>query len=555
MASATTAIRRIATPPAAGADVQGWLTATWEPNWRSFQYFILYRLLLGGLCLLVLFFPGDWNQRLSLLPSPMLFALAGAYLAATLAGLGLAHFWRQHFNLQLSFQVGVDVVVISMLMYIAGGVGSGFGLLLLISLAAASLVGQGRLVLFYAALATLAALAVQALLIVARDLDPGSIVQAGFISAGYFATAILARLLGQRIMINEDLARRRGIALDNQIRINQRVVERMQDGVLIVGRDGTIVRHNPMAARLLGLPAAAGNLGAQAPTLAAALGHWLAGGGDDSIILAGAGSAELGARFESTASSEGEVLVFLEDVGRVKEQAKQLKLAALGRLTASIAHEIRNPLSAIGHAAELLKEERRGEIFERLLRIIGDNTARLDRIVGDVLELGRQKQAQVETIELREFLGNFAVDLLGNENLPAATIALDAPAGLAICFDRSHLQQVLWNLVGNALRHSSRGPAAVRLTAQAAASGGWVELHVVDDGPGVPAELRDQVFEPFFTTHTQGTGLGLFIARELCVANGATLVLKAAAGGGHFIVSGRSDWCLLPVASGDPAAN
>lgn len=528
--------------------MQGWLTTTWEPNWRSFQYFVLYRMLLGGLCLLGLLFPGEWNDRINLLPSVLLYSLVGFYFAAMVFAYLLARVWRQHFNFQLSFQVLADVLVISALMFIAGGVGSGLGLVLLISLAAASLVGQGRMVLFYAALATLAALLSQSIGILYRGFDPGSIVQAGFISAGYFATAILARLLGQRIMINEDLARRRGIALDNQIRINQRVVERMQDGVLIIAPDGNIVRHNPMAARLLGLPAVAGNLEDNAPTLAAGLTQWMAGG-DDTVLFFGASNAELGARFESSASSEGDVLIFVEDVGRIKEQAKQLKLAALGRLTASIAHEIRNPLSAISHASELLKEERRGEIFERLLRIIGDNTARLDRIVSDVLELGRQNQAQVEPIVLSEFIGNFAVELLANENLPASTIALEIPPGQMLCFDRAHLHQVLWNLVGNALRHASRGIGSVRISCVEDELRGRVELHVIDDGPGVPEALRDQIFEPFFTTHTLGTGLGLFIARELCVANGGALFLKAGAEGGHFIVSGRSDTCQLPVAN------
>lgn len=522
--------------------MQGWLTTTWEANWRSFLYFNLYRLLLGGLCFVALLFPNEWTVRLNLLPSGFNFSLLAVYILVTAGGIVLARLWQRHFNFQLSTQVVVDVLVINTLMYIAGGVSSGFGLVLLISLAAASLVGQGRLVLFYAALATLAALLSQTVGILHRGIDQGSIVQAGFMSAGYFATAILARLLGQRIMINEDLARRRGIALDNQIRINQRVVERMQDGVLIVSRDGQVVRHNPMAAWLLGLPER-GNLAEHAPTLDAALALWRAGGGNDSVMFLGGGNAELGARFESTASSDGEVLVFIEDIGRIKEQAKQLKLAALGRLTASIAHEIRNPLSAISHAGELLKEERRGEIHERLLRIIGDNTARLDRIVSDVLELGRQKQPQGESIPLSGFLGDFAVDLLANENLPATTITLDVPDGVFMCFDRAHLHQVMWNLVGNGLRHSSRSPGALHIKVVPGARPGWVELHVSDDGPGVPAELRDQVFEPFFTTHTKGTGLGLFIARELCVANGGSLVLAPESVGAHFIVTGRIDTC------------
>ena len=121
---------------------------------------------------------------------------------------------------------------------------------------------------------------------------------------------------------------------------------------------------------------------------------------------------QLRARFVPTESSERDVLVFLEDVGRLQEQAQQLKLAALGRLTANIAHEIRNPLSAISHAGELMLEERRGEMFERLLRIVLDNTQRLERIVSDVLELGRRDRAYRELIQLKESLPLFVQEYI-----------------------------------------------------------------------------------------------------------------------------------------------
>ncbi|WP_415034625.1 sensor histidine kinase [Azonexus sp.] len=523
-----------------------WLTGTWEANWRSFQYFLFVRAAFGALCLLGLVFPGAWNVQLSLPPSPELFTLFITYLVLSGGGLLLARLWQKHFNSQLSLQVLADIVLINLLMALAGGIESGFGLVLLVSLAAASLVGQGRWVLFYAALATFAALLMQSEAVITRGVDPASIVQAGFISAGYFATAILARLLGQRIMANEELARRRGVALADQIHINQRVVERMQDGVLILGHDGRIVRHNPMAARLLGLPDTARQLENYAPPLAAALQNWLAGYSSDSVFISGAGNAELGARFMPTGSSSGEVLVFIEDVERIKEQAKQLKLAALGRLTASIAHEIRNPLSAIGHAAELLYEERRGETFERLLRIIGDNTLRLNRIVSDVLELGRQKRAQVENLALTPFFAYFSEDAQAVGLWPAGGVVFDIAPALLLCFDRAHLHQVMSNLIGNAVRHSTGSPGAVRVVA--AVSGERVEISVSDDGPGVPANLSDQIFEPFFTTHSLGTGLGLFIARELCVANGATLSLRQAsargATGAQFVLSGRAETCL-----------
>lgn len=529
-----------------------WLSSTWEANWRSFQYFNLYRLVLAGLFFLAMLFPHEWTGRLSFLPSPALVVLTGSYMAAIIGGLLLSTHWQRRFNLQLSLQVMVDVVVVSLLMYVAGGVSSGLGILLIVSLAAASLVGRGRLVLFYAACATLAVLLTQIYGVVASDFEQGSVVQAGLISAGFFATAILARLLGQRIMVNEELAKRRGEALENQIRISQRVVERMQDGVLIVGQDGFIARYNPVANAMLGLPPGEVqqvHLATCVPTLAAALASWKAGNSAEDIQFCGAEACDLRARFERTASSDGEVLIFLEDVGRIKERAQQLKLASLGRLTASIAHEIRNPLSAISHAGELLREERRGAMQERLLCILNDNVGRLDRIVRDVLELGRQNRAQLEMLRLDRFCIDFVEHFFNAENLAPDIVRLEALPAIQICFDRSHLHQVLWNLVSNALRHSTRGKGAVRIEVIIPGATGRVELHVLDDGPGVAAKVREQVFEPFFTTHHQGTGLGLFIARELCVANGASLELAPAAACGHFILAGRNDTCLLPEAN------
>lgn len=521
-----------------------WLSATWEANWRSFQYFNLYRLVLAALFSLAIIFPHEWSSRLNLVPSPALYILTGAYMLATLGGLLVATHWKRHFNPQLSAQITLDIGVVCTLMYMAGGVASGLSVLLLVSLAAASLVGRGRLVLLYAAMATLAVLLVQSYGILAKGFDPASIVQAGFISAGFFATAILARLLGQRVMVNEDLARRRGVALGNQIRINQRVVERMQDGVLIVSREGRVSGCNPVAATMLGLTNENDvRLDSHAPELATALALWAGNDGEGGLHFRGAEGNDLQARFERTSSSDGEVLVFLEDDRRIKEQAQQLKLASLGRLTASIAHEIRNPLSAIGHAGELLREERRVEMQERLLRILNDNVIRLDRIVGDILELGRQGRAQTELLHADEFCASFVEHFMATENLEPGVVVLEA-SPLNLCFDRSHLHQVLWNLVSNGLRHSSRQQGAVRLLLTGIHGDGRVELHVLDDGPGIPETVREQIFEPFFTTHTQGTGLGLFIARELCATNGASLELAPSESGAHFIVAGRNDTCL-----------
>ena len=226
----------------------------------------------------------------------------------------------------------------------------------------------------------------------------------------------------------------------------------------------------------------------------------------------------------------------------MQEQAQQLKLAALGRLTANIAHEIRNPLSAISHASELLLEEQCDPPQERLLHIIQDNSKRLDRMVRDVLELTRRDRVRPETIQLAAFLPAFVEEFAQNERVPAKSFALELGEAGDILFDRIHLQQVLWNLLRNAWRHSRQHAASVRVAVRRYAN--RVELHVIDDGEGVPTHLRQQLFEPFFTTYSGGTGLGLYIAREMCAANGAILeYAEQQAGGGadfRMVCGGRS---------------
>ena len=531
-----------------------WLSLTWEASWRPFRYFNIYRLCLALLAILLPALPAAWVGWLHLSYSLRFTLTLLCYLLAVSGGLLACVRWQNRFNLQLSLQVMADILVIGVFMYAGGGIGSGVGsgisTLMLVSLATASLVGRGRLVLFYAALATFATLGVQLYGVLFRNFETGTIVQAGLLSAGFFATAILARLLGQRMMVNEELARQRGISLENQARISQRVIERMQDGVLVVGAGGAIQRHNPVVGEMLGgVPSPGMLLADYCAPLAAAMKAWQANPGLASVDLPPVAGQELRARFEQTASSAGEVLLFLEDLSRVKERAQQLKLAALGRLTASIAHEIRNPLAAIGHAGELLREERRGAMQDRLLAILADNVARLDRIVSDIVDLGRRDRAQSEAIPLGEFCRQFVDGFVGFRGIAPEVVRVEVDDELTLCFDRTHLHQILWNLLDNACRHGQQQVGSVRLRGHAGWAPGLVELHVSDDGPGVPEEQRVHIFEPFFTTHQAGTGLGLFIARELCEANGASLDLVPESAGGHFVLLGRSDTCQLPEAS------
>jgi two-component system sensor histidine kinase PilS (NtrC family) len=336
--------------------------------------------------------------------------------------------------------------------------------------------------------------------------------------------------------------------LASQLRLNRQIIQDMQDGVLVVGEGGVVRQFNPQAVALLGAELREGaTLGEHAPALEREL-RRRAEHGDSAHSLRADGSGKmLLARF-LPAGEANETLVYLEDFDRIHRQIQQVKLAALGRLTASIAHEIRNPLASVYQAAELLREEKRGDMQARLIRIIGNNAQRIDRLVADVLALGRRDEALPEALPLAEFVDEFIEEFDVAESGARGVVVNRVPPGLEMAMDRAHLRQILWNLVGNARRHCSGAPAAVKIDA-ALRDDGRVALDVSDDGPGIAEALRAQVFEPFFTTHSKGTGLGLYISRELAEANGAVLELcvtppaeagtTAALPGAHFRIIGR----------------
>jgi two-component system sensor histidine kinase PilS (NtrC family) len=241
---------------------------------------------------------------------------------------------------------------------------------------------------------------------------------------------------------------------------------------------------------------------------------------------------ELGvrARFvRPTAPDAAEFVIFLEDVRAIDLKAQQLKLAAMGRLTASIAHEIRNPLAAISHAGQMLEEEAKEPLQKRLAGIVRENTRRLNGLVEDVLRVARREPLQGDEFNLAEFATAWLAEFAHDRALPEGVVVLAADTGLHVKFERSHLRQVVYNLVDNALRHASGTPGSVRLHIDRGGDpGSVVRLWVFDDGPGVAADVRAALFEPFYTTHPRGTGLGLFLAREFCMANRAELQYEAA---------------------------
>lgn len=535
----TPAVERLALPP--GRPQVPFIVAADDTTWRTLAVFCLYRIVLAlfvGMAFIYLnrFFNLGAIKPAAVLPTVI------AYTVAAIVLLVPARLREPNLTIQVTAGVIVDVVAIVMLMYASGGVRSGLGVILLVSLAAAGLITRGRLVYFHAAVAALAVLLEQTFQTWRFDAGPQDFVQAGLTSAAFFATAGLASTLARYARTSEQIAEERKIDLANLSQINELVIRDMQDGILVVDTNGGIRQHNPRATQLLG-PLPGGRwpqLPEYSPEIARLLGSWRQGAETPYMQLRTPRSArELQVHFVAIGGGNpAPTVIFIEDVGRMRQQAQQMKLVALGRLTASIAHEIRNPLSSIGHAAELLEEDARmGGEERRLVAIINTNVSRLDRIVQEVLYLNRRDRAQPEAIDPTPYLGNFAKEFCAAEKVPDDGIDVQVRTTQRILFDRQHLDQVLWNLARNAWRHCLRRPGSVRLVVWPAPAPGRLLIDVHDDGPGVSAETQAHLFEPFFTTVAQGTGLGLYIARELCEGNGARIEYVENPSGGQFRIT------------------
>ncbi len=515
-----------------------------EELWRSIFFFNIYRLILGSL---FVFLVSRYVESLSFGSSnlPLFFRASIVYLVLALVSQLAIKLRRPPPSWQLALQVGTDIVCVTVLSHASGGIQSSLGMLLLVSLAAAGLISRGKITLFFAALATIAALLQHSYEVLTQGADVAQYVQAGLLSTAYFAVAWVSHTLAKYAIASEKLAALRGVDLANMAEANRLVIQDIPDGVLVVDERGVVRQHNPSAERLLGYTfPAAGNvtLDECTPLLAGQFAAWRQNymRGPEALRLP-VTNRQARVRFLPV-QREGfwGAVLFLEDMQRVQAQAQQIKLAALGRLTANIAHEVRNPLSSISYAAELLLEEKHDPAQARLFQIIMDNAARLNRIVQDVMQLNRRDRAQAESLRLADILPGFAVELCQSEHMAQDIFHIETALDCVVNFDRGHLDQVLWNLCRNALRYCRKQAGSVQLHAWRSEEG-RVVLEIVNDGPAVAPDVVQKLFEPFFTTSAGGTGLGLYIARELCEANGAVLeyVPQTADGACFHIVFGR----------------
>lgn len=438
-----------------------------------------------------------------------------------------------------------DIVAIAAMTHASGGAHSGLAVLLAVPVAGAGILAEGRGALALAAAATLTLLIEHSLSVLSGSANTSLFAQVGMLGATFFATAILASALAKRARESELLAEQRGIDLANLSQLNELIIQRMVAGVVVVDERNIIRLMNEAAWQLLGMPTKKTHqsLNELSPSLAAEITQWRA---DDDLEIKPVrigGTTEIFPRFTALGRKDRSgTLILLEDRSAMNEQAQHMKITALGRLSASIAHEIRNPLGAISHAAQLLEESPSlNKADRRLTQIIREQSSRMNTLIENVMQLSRRERARRQEFNLTNWVKDFVEEFARVHGTEPDQIKTHIdPGHTKVLMDASHLHQIVSNLCENALKHgvaeNNKPKLLLRGGSNRESRGPFLE--VIDFGPGVPSDLVAHIFEPFFTTQAKGTGLGLFIARELCEANQAHLdYVTTPAGGSCFRVT------------------
>ncbi len=465
------------------------------------------------------------------------------YLALSLASFALCRTDLITADIEYVFAILVDSIAITLMMHASGGTSSGLGMLLGISIALAGIGMTGRIAMLSAAIATLAILAEAYLSLLAGTRSQPAYTQVAMLGLSYFALALLAHELSNRATESEKLAHRQGIDIANLTELNEYIIQQMQTGIIVLDHQQHVRLLNDAAWSLLGAPDS--TVGHPLRQVSSALQQefdkWQTTPSSRAhnlhAILEG---EDLQAHFTNVGNPEQPgTLIYLQDASEASAAAQQIKLASLGRLVASIAHEIRNPLGAISHASQLLEEsEELQGVDKRMTEIISNNTVRLNQVIENILALSRRTPPQRVPVLLKPWLDEQQTELINSHKLAQRQLLLNlSPADTTLNIDRKQLSQVIHSLVENAIKHfdQSRDKLELIWSAGILQESGQGFMEITDNGPGISKDAVDKIFDPFFTTRNNGTGLGLYIAKELCEMNNIRLTyLPSPMGGSCF---------------------
>ena len=506
-------------------------------TWGPLNFLNLYRIIISGL-FVTFYFSGNPFPQLASHSASLFYGASGGYLISAIIFGIMIRLRSPDFNLQIHSQIISDIIFTTLIMHASGGVQSGLGTLIIISIAGGSIVIRGRHSLLFASLASIAVLFEEYFNHLENVYLDGSSLQAGILGITFFTTAIITHFVAKHIRESEALALRRGIDLANMSQLTEHIIQRMQTGIMVIDQFNRLRLINESAWHMLGMPSVTNNpyLSSLNTNLNDNYKNWQADNEISSSTLSLSPEyPSLLPRFAQLSQEENPAtLIFLEDTSAMSREAQQLQLAALGRLTASIAHEIRNPLGAISHAGQLLAESPNMDNADlRLTQIISDHSKRVNVIIENVMQLGRGNQSYPQLVQLNDYLENFIRDFITGTSVERKDFLIKMQEDdMQIRFDPSHLQQVLTNLCENALRHTeikslTEADNNIKIEFHAAISenNNRPYLDIIDHGTGIDNETAAHIFEPFYTTAETGTGLGLYISRELAECNQAHLTL------------------------------
>lgn len=510
------------------------LTQSTDDAWYRLRLFNYFR---GSLALLfITIYVNGW--LIQLLPSAythtdLFITTSIFYLVTSFIFTISISLQRPKINTQVIFHTLVDLACIVTLMHATGGIRAGLGMLLIISISMTSLFLNKRITILFAAIFAITVIAEQLYSQVIYTNYSPAFAQAGWLGILIFISSYLTAYTARRLKESEKLAEQQSLELETIVQMNEHIIKSMRTGILVIKNNGEILMANNAVLELLG------NVSIKTKTnlkeISADLYKQFVDWNENAIhqhqtIQQKQGLPDLQPGFSSidhgNNNQQGRTLIFIEDATQLAQRFQQVKLASLGRLTASIAHEIRNPLAAINHAGQLLGETSENEADKKLTGIINTQAKRLNGIVENVLQLSRQQRGAPECINLYQWLLQFREEFLSTHNLLAYQIQIRIiPDNTEILFDTSQLHQVMWNLCSNAVNHSGMETSNIMINIH-----GEVDtetqrpyIDIIDNGVGINNEALTHIFEPFFTTSSEGTGLGLYITKEVIESNRAKI--------------------------------
>lgn len=518
-------------------------------NWTSLRLLNIYRIGVASIFFSQSFI--QFSPLLNIYNLPLYAWTSFGYLLMSLLITMSSWIDRRNFQLQVSIQTYVDIIAIILIMHACGGISSGLGMLLIISIAVSGLLGKDSLAIIFASLATVGLL-VEYAYSATYTYYSGTSTQVGLLGAALFATALVTQSLTRRIRSSEAVIQQQKLDVANLSALNSEILQNMQSGVLALDSKDQVRHINDVAHQMLDQHLADFDPNKELPIDARAfipeiyqeLMEWRSSPLLSSRFLKSATSNfDIQISFHNLQSrSHQGTLIFLDDVSKLKHQMQQSKLASLGQLTANIAHEIRNPLAAISHAAQLLAENDELPLAEkRMTEIIQQHSNRINEIIEDIMQISRGRVASEDHIQLKNWISQFIESYSPDGDRSSQNIEFNIEAeDMSLVFDSGHLNRIITNLCNNALTHSQADtPVQINIykdTHQATC------IEVADQGEGISAEELDKIFEPFYTTSHKGTGLGLYIVSQLCELNDAAIsVIRNQSGGASFILCKQAE--------------